>query len=341
MKKVSLDPASEPITVSNSRIKSWRRCRRLHHYKYNEKIERIKPKATLLKGRIIHELIEAYIAGEDWKEVLAGYEEEYNKLFQEEKEEFGNIIENMETIMNNYISYWEKQPIKYLSHQGKNAEFDFTIPLVEGMINLTGKIDAVAKDKNGRVWIVERKTFGKGIPSEDLRFSDIQTVIYYKAAQEIGFPQPNGVLWDYIKSKPPTKPQLLKSGELSKKKKIDSTTDTYLQAIKDQGLNPEDYEDILEELEGKEDKFLRRIYLPSPDQIAEIIMAELIQTAKEIYFLGDISKARSLGWDCDPGRCDYYNLCYAELHGLDTDYLKKKEYKQRGEDNDEEKEELE
>jgi len=317
------------MEVSNSKIKAWRRCHKMFHYKYNEKIEKKKPEAPLIKGKIIHEIIETSLNGGDWKEVLDDYHKVYKNLFLEEQEVYGNLIEELTQIMEQYFQYYQDD-LEYLEGEGgKKAEFNFELPLTDGLV-FEGVVDSVGRDDQGRVWLVERKTFKKNIPSETVRFTDVQTSLYYWALPSFGFPQPDGILWDYIRTKPPAIPQVLKSGRLSQRENIDTTREVYYQAIVDNGEDPEHYAKILNLLEGREDRFYRRIYLPAPDPIVQQIIADLKQTALEIKHLGDTASARNITRDCD--WCSYYSLCQAELRGLDVEFIREREYKPRKEE---------
>src|SRR5690606_22681189 len=109
---------------------------------------------------------------------------------------------------------------------------------------------------------------------DQFRYSDIQSMIYVKLAPKyLGFPQPDGVAWNYILKKPPGVPELLKSGELSKRK-IMTTPEIYMAEIKRHKLDPKDYADILKQLEENEDKFFHRAYLPVNQKIMDTIYNE-------------------------------------------------------------------
>lgn len=321
------------ITVSQSKIKRWRRCRYAYHQKYIKNLERVRPARPLLVGSMIHEVHDAMVNGTPWGDIIDGYAKKYKKLFIEEQEMYGDIPALVETVMENYEKRWEGDGLKYLEKDGKKSEYDFEVPLIPGKVNFKGRIDAVVKDKKKRVWLKEVKSFKK-MPSEQVRFTDLQTGLYYPVVSQLGFPKPDGVLWDYVRTKPPAIPEQLKNGQLSKNKGIDTTREIYLAEIDRLKLNPQDYTDILEKLEGNEDNFLRRIYLPAPTAIADTLNKELKETAMEIYYLGECSKARNISWDCGP-RCDFHPLCQAELRGLDVDYIVSTEYRERRDDDGE------
>lgn len=195
------------------------------------------------------------------------------------------------------------------------------------------KADGYVKDVNKRRWLKENKSFKK-MPTEEVRFTDIQSTLYCWGFEEHGH-KVDGILWDYICTKVPTVPDVLKKGGLSKRMNIDSTYDTYYAEIIKHGLDPEDYSDILDNLRGREDRFYRRIWMPSPKPIIRTVVQEIKETALEIAYLGDKLKSRNIGIHCK--QCSYYSLCQADLRGLDKEFIMEREYKLRKEDVDEEK----
>lgn len=341
---------SKYTKISQSRISRWQTCKRAHHYAFNEKLERKVAPVALYKGKAIHEMIEDLIYGRDWKKTLQKYIDEYNKLFEEEKEAYGDLPNDLRIIMENYQKRYENDGLTYLELNGKKAEHDFAIEIAKEPCNhcggdgfddntnrackkcdgtgergiaFVGKIDAVVQDKLGRVWLMEHKTFKK-LPDEDFRWTNQQANFYTWVMPQIGFPKPDGVLWDYIRTKVPAIPPTLKSGGLTKRKDIDTTYDTYYQAIIDNGLDPEDYKDILESLEGNEENFYRRIFLPTRNDIILPIVEDMINTAKEIHYLGEVLKTRNLGRHCS--YCSFKQICQVELMGGDSEFIKKTEY---------------
>ena len=159
----------------------------------------------------------------------------------------------------------------------------------------------------------------KILPDEDARFSDIQTVLYYWALREKG-EKVDGILWDYIRTKPPAVPETLKSGGLSKRANIDTDYDTYLAEIQRNGLNPADYQDILTKLKAGKKAFFLRVKLPTPNEnLVSSVVNDFFDTAEQI--LEAKSFERNMTRDCKS--CSYYQLCSAEVRGLDAEFIKK------------------
>jgi hypothetical protein len=147
------------------------------------------------------------------------------------------------------------------------------------------------------------------------------------AAPLSGYSKLSGVIWDYIRTKPPAVPEQLKNGELTKRKNIDTTYDTYLGEINRLKLNPKDYAEILSQLKPRADMdFFQRIRLPTPGKdLIYNVVHDATETAKEIQRLGGVSKVRSMDRTCK--QCEFYSLCSAEFRGHDSDFIRKSEYR--------------
>src|SRR4051812_41513611 len=87
------------LAINQSRVKSWRTCKRQHHYKYEERLVRKKIKRPFLFGNIVHSMLEAHANSRDPFRVLTKIERENRKLFAAEKELYGDIVQDVEYIM--------------------------------------------------------------------------------------------------------------------------------------------------------------------------------------------------------------------------------------------------
>lgn len=338
--------------VSHSKVKTWRRCRYLYDLKYVRKLRRKYKSRPQVVGSIVHEAIEAHYKGKSVEDILKGYEKAIGKMFQEEIIEFGleNAVEDSRQIVKGYFEYWKNDGVTYLAVE---LEFDEKVALeIYPGIVFIGKVDAIVQLKDSKVddiWIFERKTC-KRIPDERTRATDVQTVLYFvfltmmrrKQGRRIlpeNWPTPRGVIWDYVRSKAPSIPHQNKPkkgeevGPMSRAA-CDTTWTVYEQALLEAGLDPDDYQDVKEALAGAEDSFFRRIRLPFSKSLSEQVYRDFIDTVIEMRSLHGIVKDRNLTYDCS--RCEFYNLCQAELHGLDTDILLKKDYEVKDESDEKE-----
>lgn len=309
----------DKISVSQSKVKTWRRCRRAYHYKYVENLTKKRTSRPLQFGRLVHEMIEAHANAEDPFELLNKIELEKGKMFRAEREMYGDIINDIRTIMVEYFDYWKDDTLVYLRKNKKSAEHEFEIEILDG-IYFKGKIDAIAKSKKMK-WLVEHKTFTR-MPTEDHRWRNIQSCVYVRALDVLGW-NVEGTCWDYVKSKPPTKPEILKSGAMSTKM-IDSLPGAVMSVLEENELDPKLYDEFIAVMRKNRPSYFQRIYTPTKKLIVDSIFEDFKATAIEISELHGKSKTRTIDLHCD--YCDYESICRAELIGLDSDFVKEREY---------------
>jgi hypothetical protein len=307
--------------VSFSQAKTWRQCRQKWHYKYKQKL-RAKGRSAepLWRGTIVHEMLENHLMGRGWTPTLAKYQAEFAKLMEEEKAIYGHdFVDNCGRIMQGYVDHWAKHaPVETVAVE---VEFGESEPceLIPGLF-VRGRIDWLFRDHRG-LWVGEHKTVKKAIPSTGFRMTDMQTAMYAKVVEKLGYGKPVGVAFDYLRTKPPTKPRQLKDKSLSKARKIDTDKATLLAAIDEYGLDPKDYAEQLERAAAN--VFYARKFLPKPQAISDQLLVELRIQSIEMNRLGD-QPYRNPVRECD--KCEYQSICNAELMGLDSDYLRKAEF---------------
>jgi hypothetical protein len=331
---------SDILKVSHSRIRTARRCWKKHDYKYNEGLRAKKKAAPLLRGTILHEMIDARVNKQNPYLVTEKYAKKYKALFREEREMYGEtFIEDINRIFQGYErAYPDDKKLKVL-HSEKEIEVELDDDIV-----LVAILDKIVHDGQ-RIWLMEHKSH-RSIPDEEKRFSDIQTVIYVWAWNLTEWAHSNGeeidgVMWDYLRTKPPTIPEPLKKGGLSIAQNQDTDYYTYVMAAKQNGVNLNDphYKEYVANLKkrGSMD-FFQRFTLPAPPKpLIKSVVRDLRETANQIKDFGADLKARNLTKDCS-WECEFYKLCHAELRGHDVDFVKKTQYEVRdGEEGDETK----
>ena len=315
---------NDKLSVSNSRLNLFRRCHRAHYYKYCWNIVPKRKGEALERGSAIHACLEAYYKGKSWKKEWKKFRDKWEaEHLSEEKELLGDIPQMVYDLMENYIQCYEveEEDMDYLE-----TELHFQVPLAEG-IELEGYIDYIARDDKGIV-IGETKTH-KVFPNNDVRLFNAQSSIYAWVLNEklSMYEEPiKRIVWNYIKAKQPTEPQVLKNGKLSTKK-IDSTPYTVSKTIKRLGLDEKDYADLISA--QSYDNYFRRHELRINKGVMNSIVEDTISTAKQIKN-NPLLKDRNLGKDCS--FCDYRGICQAELIDPDADlsYILKVDYEERG-----------
>lgn len=326
-----LAPTKKPrtIEVHQSEMKCYLHCRQQHFYRYVEKIIRRKRPKPLVRGTIIHRMVELHQIGENPFAALSEAETKYKKLFREEQEEYGDLIGDIRRLMTSYFDWYKRDPIKAMKVNGKPAvELKFKVDFAPGVV-LAGRIDRVGESRDTRSWLEDTKSHNT-LPEGGINATDYQTVLYHWAFGIQYKVKLDGIAWNYIRYKPPTIPKLLGSGELSKAKNIDTMWSVYREAIEDNKLDYRDYDDMRKILEGREATFFIRSYLPVNTALSKSIIESARTVALEIR---DLPKpVRHLGRHC--GWCEYSLLCNAEMRGLDSKYMRKVDYMPK-EDEDE------
>ena len=317
-----IDPDGR-IVINQSRVKAWRECHQRHYYRYVLKQVRKKMKRPLVFGKAVHEIIEAHANGMDPMVKIEEIASKNRKMFAREIEVFGDIVGDLRYIMTEYFDYWHshENKLKYTAINGKNSELTFEIEIESGLL-WKGTIDAAGKYRVKLNALVEHKTMKKEW-SEDERWRNMQSATYRRAMKMMGWPVPDGILWDYILSKPPTRPKLTSTGKLSTREivTLPSVVDDFR---REKGYKKAELAELYAAAEKNLDRYFTRVFTPANDAVEERIFADFMETAYEIAEFGDRKQAKNIGKHC--GWCDYEPLCRTELTGGDVDYMLKREY---------------
>ena len=315
---------SNHFKVSQSKVKTYRRCHQAYHHKYVEKLRRKRKSRPLQFGTMIHEALERHFNGDDAMEYFEDLRNDVAamRLFAQEREEYGDILVDTEDIIADYLDYWDDAELRPVRKAGRGAEHTFEIELMPGII-FNGKIDLIGKTPNKLRWLVEHKTFSRR-PNDDDRWRNLQSVVYFRANDILGWPSLDGCLWDYVKSKPPALPGTLKDGTLSTKK-IDTLPATVERVIAEHDPKKLGKVDALRGMaEKNRPQYFQRIHTPVNRAVADLVFDDFEKTVREMVdnhgCVSDMNIDKHCGW------CDYEPLCRAKLQGLDVDYVKEREY---------------
>lgn len=311
------------MTVTGySMVKSFRRCQKQYELKYIVGIQRKKPAAPLIRGTILHEMLHARATPKlKAGNVLAEYEKKFGELFREERDEYGeDFLGDLKRVYDGYLrEYGSDDNVKYEASEEK-VEID----IGKGLI-YQGHLDKrIITLDDERRWLMDHKTH-KNIPTEEQRLNDYQILMYLWAWNH-GNPKQkaDGIIWDYIRTKPPAIPEALKAGGLTQRANIDTDVATYLRELTRLKLDPKPYKQHLAEIEKRQrGRFYQRIRLPAPSKaMTENIVKDFIETSLEIGKTKHFS--RNLTRDCS--WCEFYRFCNAEIRGLDAKFIMKTEF---------------
>lgn len=308
------------MRVSNSKIKTWNRCHKQYEFKYVMGLRPKKRKFPLELGSWVHDLLMTRADGENWKRRHKVLKARFDNLFEEEKEDLGDLPAEAYRLMRSYLRTYEKED---RDHRVIDTEMDEIITLPSGH-EFNFIIDEIYEDSEG-LWLRDHKTVSKFMP-KDFMLLDAQLTRYFYCAEKMGYTPLMGVEFNEIRTKAPSIPHRNKDGFLSQAQKIDTDYWTYLAEIKKLGQDPKIYMNTLRRLWGQEERFFRRSRLPKDKPVTETMMLELDQCIVEI----EDAKAypRSPDKSCE-WMCDYKDLCIVQLQGGNIDSVIKHKYDRR------------
>lgn len=236
-------------------------------------------------------------------------------------------------MMRHYWS-WAKDADKHYRPVKTEIEFEVPIPVPEdfilpenfGLVPNTnhleylgrpvvyqGRIDVIVEDtRTGRLWIMDHKTaaqFQESLAHLDL---DPQCGSYAWAASKMLHLDIAGVIYSEHRKKIPKKPEILKSGGLSKNKSQSTTAEIYQQAVLDLGLYLPDYEDFIDVLRNEGQQYFRRTFInrngAELDSVEYNILCEAIDMLNEPFIYPSPSM-----WNCRG--CAFATPCLADQDG--------------------------
>lgn len=348
--------------MNQSRIKMFRRCQKQYSFRYDygqrffdcgpdDEMTPKRSKVQLHRGTWMHALQQAHniewaidsgfkkqIPKDQrvgWKEVHESFCAEYDQLFDEEKEEYGDLPFECERLFKGYLRFWQDEADQYrvaALHDGTPAiEFlvENALPKTPRELPFKGRLDLMVEDlEYGGLWIRDAK-WVKSIPDDDERMMSPQNCMYVWACRKMGY-DVRGFIYDYGRTKAPSIPRILKRGTLSLAARMDTDYYTYLRAIKElHGKQWKEYaktvyREKLLSLKDREVLWYRRERIPVEDEKIRTALLEFIVSVRDIQRRSRHAP-RSYFYNCRWG-CEYHSLCTAEFAGLDIESLVKADY---------------
>lgn len=327
---VYLDPDTGQGVSTHSMMKCYRRCPKQFEYKY---IQRLKPKVLgrpLRFGTWMHALMEAHYKGEDVEAMHRHFTHQFSQYFDEEKVELGDLPRDVWRTWLSYLWHYEKDPWKV--HE---VEFTLEVELPDGNLYRC-RLDMLIENQYG-LWIVDHKNH-KTLPKLDFRLLDAQSALYIWAALKNKIPV-QGHIWNYLISKPPHKPELIKSGTRFSKTGLESTDyPTLVRAIKRHGINPQVYADLLRRLKARQyepgkiqtsPNFRRDVLEKSPGMLKRVANEAFMTHLRMNEYRWDRVNfiERAVDRSCT-FMCSYDDLCTMELMGGNTAQLRRQRFKE-------------
>jgi len=320
-------------TIStNSMLKVFRRCPKQADYKY---AQRLKPRTVakpLKKGTWMHALLEEHHAGRSWEDKHLEFAKQYDQLFDEEKDYYGDLPTECRQLMESYLWHYKDDPWKVLE-----TEFTIETEFPDGTL-FRGKVDALVENQFG-LYLVDHKN-QKKFPDFTFRMLDTQSALYMWAALRNRI-KVEGFIWNYLRTVAPSKPKLLKDG--SRLSKVMGETDylTYVRELK--RLKEEhgyritrenvEYSKVLKAQryrhgEPQTSSFFQRVTLEKDHSMLRRVALENYHTSRRMheYDFTRPDVERSSGYMCTRD-CSYVELCQVELMGGNSNYMRKQLFK--------------
>jgi len=192
--------------LSYTRIRRFTTCPYAAHLWYKKGIRPIKINARMVLGKAIHDTLDYYYNPDlktTVKEAIRYFIATWNGACAEESIDFGTTRITRAMVKENpKLEYgsdkpltskdWEKEGLGMLTAyfksyyeedwEVKEGEKEFLIP----KLNLAGRIDLIASDEEGILYLIDHKTLARQAKVENFR-EDNQLLVYYLGAKEMGY----------------------------------------------------------------------------------------------------------------------------------------------------------
>jgi hypothetical protein len=311
--------------LSNSRVKTWRRCPKQFEYKYVLGLKPRKLSIHLERGTWLHDLLQHHYDGESWYARHKQLTKEFYLLFEEEREDLGDLPTDVERLFRSYLYNYR---IEDRSWRVIDSELDEIVTLPNGL-RFRMIVDLVVEEPDGGIWIVDHKSVGRFLPP-DFLLLDAQLGRYFWGMEKLGYTPLRGVLFNEIITKAPTLPKFIHKGtQLEKRKNLHCDFYTYYKMLQDNDLAIGPHVAFLRHLRRQNDQWFRRTPLAKDAPLMRRLMKELVWSAREIKAAEETDAfPRTVSKDCQ-WDCSFLEPCAIQLMGGDASASFKLRYTNR------------
>ena len=312
--------------VSQSKVNCWRQCKQKYWLTYVEDLASRVKSRPLEFGGLFHRMLEEHIEGRRPLSVLRNLDSERLGVFAAERQMYGDLLQDIEWVWREYALHYKEDGLRWIKLDGARTEHEFEVEIAPG-VWLIFIVDAFAKTLRGDRWLVDHKT-GQSMMSPQQRWVNMQAAVYHKGCELLELPPMKGVCWNYIRSKPPTRPKLLQSGKLSTGK-IDTLPVVVRSLVKEHGLKLREYRGLLSHAEENIPTWFDRDFVPLNRMVTESIFEDFMTTVNDMRRNHGKRREKEIGRHCT--WCDFAPICRAELTGGDSRLIKRRKYVSRKE----------
>jgi hypothetical protein len=228
-------------------------------------------------------------------------------------EEASEMAREVADLVEDYLAYWAGHSEAPGPWTTENTEVRVEWEVRPGTC-LTATIDRLAKDRDGKLWVWERKST-QDIPDSDWRCVDPQTMLQFMLARHMGLPV-SGIVFDYICTRPGRIPRITQQGRLYQSDENMATRGRYFavaEAAMRKARMPEEYIHEARTRIVADGQWFQRYVTLRPDDNGMLTLRDVAQTLRHIasaaqggYFPRSINLL-----DCRLF-CPYGKLCMAE-----------------------------
>lgn len=312
------------ITVSYSKVSTYRSCPQSYHWGYVLGLEPKSLSRPLNFGSDFHKLLECRTDPKKLKKAIQSIKDKYDDLTAKQQEDLGDeYIEGLLQVFDDYQQKWAGTELPSVT------EHEFYLPMGKYKgedVMFHGIIDELYFDKTtGEVYAIgEHKTFTNK-PDMSILAMNQQVCLYAKAVEQEFGVMPTKVRWDYIKSQPAKEPIWLdKSQRFSEAANSQITPFSWYRACKRRNIEDDAIISKANLYEANLDNFFFRCELEIYPDMVESIYRDFKTTVKEIVSKGENNVTKHVSRDCS--WCDYQPLCYGQFTGADLDYIIDKDF---------------
>ena len=319
--------------ISYSRVSTYMRCPFSHYLSYVRKLTPKEPSRPLSFGSDFHKLLEHRGKKSKVKKALKDIKGTYYGMPPKHQGILGDdYIDDLKTIFSDYMKVYKGSPIPDVTEQ----KFEIEMGTWKGEpVHFVGVIDGLYH-KDNKILIEEHKTFTRK-PDANTLVMNMQKCLYAKAVQKCYGALPDGVIWDYIKSTPAKEPIWLeKSGKLSMAKSDSITPFSWQRACKRHNITDLSVIEQGQQYEGNVQNFFFRRQLEFTQNMVDLVWDSFLRSIKMICKYGDTDTAMNITKDCS--WCSFQPICYAAMTGGNIDYTIDRDFTQKEEKEEDEKE---
>ena len=100
--------------ITHSMLKQFRKCELCTYFKYVLRLKPKRLKKPLKRGTWVHALLEAQGNGQDWRTLHQKFSTEFDQMFDEEKDYYGDMPTEIGRIMESYAWHYKNDPWTYV-----------------------------------------------------------------------------------------------------------------------------------------------------------------------------------------------------------------------------------